>query len=78
MRISDEYPDGIQAYEHLALTDVIHFPKGRVCCKFCKFCEYDRNTMGQVCRVTKDTLYVIDKGVGVNCPLERIENDGNE
>ena len=75
MSISEEFPDGIKAYEHLSLTDVVHFPLGRVCCKYCKFCEYDRNTMGQVCRVTKDTLYAIDKGVGIHCPLERIDDD---
>ena len=78
MSLYDEFPDGVKAYDHRQLTDFVHFPKGRVCCKFCKYCLYDRNTMGQTCRVTRETLYVIDKGVGIHCPLERISTDGNE
>ena len=75
MSISEEFPDGIKAYEHLALTDVVHFPMGRVCCKYCKNCIYDRNNTSNQCAVTRETLYVIDKGVGIHCPLERIDDD---
>lgn len=75
MSISEEFPNGIKGYEHLVLTDIVHFPMGRVCCKYCKYCIYDRNNTSNQCAVTRETLYVIEKGVGIGCPLERMEDD---
>ena len=75
MSLHDEFPDGIKEYESFLVRDMVYFPKGRACCKWCKFCIYNRNTTSSECAVTGDTLYAIDKGVGIRCPLERIEKD---
>lgn len=75
MSISTEYPDGIKAYEQYVLTTVVYFPKGNVKCEWCKFLTRDNNSGSYRCSCTADTIYFKDKGVGLNCPLERITDD---
>ncbi len=74
MSISTEYPDGIKAYEHYALSIVVHFPKRDVRCEWCPVCTYDRNQGSFKCAATGDVIYRKDKGVGINCPLEKLED----
>ena len=73
MSISSEYPDGIKAYEQYMLHKVVFFPKGNVKCEWCPFLFRDNNSGSYRCTCTADTIYRKDKGVGINCPLERIE-----
>lgn len=76
--LSDLFPDGITEYSAFRLEDFVYFPKGYVACKWCRYCLYDRNNTSYRCVVNDATLYVIDKGVGINCPLEVLENDGTD
>lgn len=69
MAIYDDFPDGIKKYVCRELNTAVYFPEKYVACKYCKFCLYNRNNTSSMCAVTGDTLYVIDKGVGVGCPL---------
>ena len=73
MSLYEKYPDGIKAYEKAVLNVIVHFPKGDVKCKYCRFCMYDRNSSSYICAVTRETLYAVDKGVGYACPLESEE-----
>lgn len=75
MSIRTEYPDGIRNYVSLKLDMAVYFPFGDVRCKWCRFCIYDRNRGGYMCRCTDDILYRPDKGVGIGCPLEPQEGE---
>ena len=74
MSISSEYPDGILAYDRYVLNLLVHFPRGNVKCEWCPLCVYDRNPGAYRCIATFDAIYFKDKGVGVNCPLEKVED----
>ena len=76
MSLYSEFPDGVRHFTTAVLNHIVAFPEKRVCCKFCQFCTYDRNSTTNRCIVTSQMLYRIDKGVGVDCPLELITEEG--
>ena len=76
MSLYSEFPDGVRHFTTAVLNHIVSFPEKRVCCKYCQFCTYDRNTTSSRCMVTHQMLYRIDKGVGSDCPLELITEEG--
>ena len=76
MSLYSEFPDGVRSFTSAVLNHIVNFPEKRVCCKFCPFCIYDRNTTSSRCIITHQMLYRIDKGVGIDCPLEIITEEG--
>lgn len=48
--------DGVQWYTQTTIAFDEYFPEGRVCCRVCRFCRYDKNFGAFSCMITNECL----------------------